>query len=261
MPLQHFSASNVQDPKSIKELKSASRLNPFGTGHQFQTSSISRKIRLDFSLPVADGRNSTKTASLAVVAVDHTSEASGCNGTSRWRKTRISLPSHEVHEENQRLSPAATNDVKYYFTGVFTLRIAAQFFGSIRIMVCAPTRTHHLVTHVIPANTIDPPSILGISNSAIRRQSLNRPLNCSAFSPLTQQSYHRPTTVAHRVLCRQVIMNIDRLSMKASLSIDRPVDLSLNCHYKNLAKKGYSGPGSERGDVRHKEQQRPRILI
>jgi hypothetical protein len=68
LPLQHFSASNAQDPKSIKELKSASRLNPFVTGHQFQTSSISRKIRLDLSLPVADGRNSTKTASLAFVS-------------------------------------------------------------------------------------------------------------------------------------------------------------------------------------------------
>ena len=50
------------------------------------------------------------------------------------------------------------------------------------------------------------------------------------------------------------------LFMKASLSIDRPVDLSLNHQYKNLTKKGYSGPSSERGDVTHKQQQQTQML-
>jgi hypothetical protein len=50
------------------------------------------------------------------------------------------------------------------------------------------------------------------------------------------------------------------LSMKASLSIDRPVNLSLNHQYKNLTIKGYSGPSSEGGDVTHKQQQQRQML-
>jgi hypothetical protein len=46
----------------------------------------------------------------------------------------------------------------------------------------------------------------------------------------------------------------EHFEQKASLSIDRPVDLTLKHQYKNLTKKGYSGLGSERGDVRHKQQ-------
>ncbi|KAJ7715914.1 hypothetical protein DFH07DRAFT_785532 [Mycena maculata] len=53
---------------------------------------------------------------------------------------------------------------------------------------------------------------------------------------------------------------VTRLSMKASLSIDRPVDLSLNHQYKNLTKKGFSGPSSERGDVTHKQYQQTQML-
>ncbi|KAJ6537784.1 hypothetical protein B0H19DRAFT_1078906 [Mycena capillaripes] len=83
-------------------------------------------------------------------------------------------------------------------------------------MVCAPTRTLHLITHAIPAPSIDPSSILGISTLRISPAVSQKagallfllPTYASALlnSRLTE-SYHRATTVAH-TLYRPVVITM-----------------------------------------------------